>query len=125
MMGWMISLYRQRDGGSAPATVGAEQGALVAQWQGGVEARRWLLDLVPTGSAVDLGGSGYPSMMSTKAGAVIPVVRDGAPHENRLWHAGRDDILGPGWAGQTVFNESEAALSDDEEWLIVEAWDES
>lgn len=125
MLGWMITVYRQADGGGRAASRRSRQGVQVARWQGGLQACQWLLDLVPTGAAVDLGGNGYPSTLTAKAGAVLPVVRLGPPHENETWRADPHDILGPGWVGHTIVDEDEAARCHDDEWLIVEIWDES
>ena len=60
VLGWMIMVYRQLNGGDAPATTDSERADLVAQWQGGLNALDWLRALVSSGSAIDLGGNGYP-----------------------------------------------------------------
>ncbi|WP_194819127.1 hypothetical protein [Nocardia sp. XZ_19_385] len=125
MIGWMIYLHRQADNRMQPATRTSESGTLAACWQGGLGATRWLHDLVASGSAIDLGGDGYPSLMTARAGAVIPVVSNGPPYENRRWVVGAEDIVDKGWVGKTIYKPEVADACDDDEWLLVTIWDES
>lgn len=121
----MISVYRQADNLTEPATWDSPRGARIAVWQGQTAATRWLHDLVSAREAVDLGGNGYPSRMSARAGAVLPVVSIGPPEANETWISGPHDILTPAWAGKTVVNAEVAQACSDDEWLIIEIWDES
>jgi hypothetical protein len=125
MLGWMITVRRQAAGGAEPAEQESVAGDLVAQWQGRLDAIDWLRDLTKTGNAVDLGGNGYPFLMTVKAAAVLPVIESGPPHENELWGHDAGDILTSRWAGRTVFNPDVAVQCGDEEWLMVEIFDES
>lgn len=85
----------------------------------------WLEDLVASGSAVDLGGNGYPFRMTARAGAVLPVVRTGPPHANEHWIMGVGDIVDERWAGKTVYVPEVAEACSDDEWLMTMIWDES
>jgi hypothetical protein len=125
VIGWMFHLHRQADDLTRPATPSSPRGALVAQWQGRVSAIDWLHDLVSSGSAIHLGGDGYPFCMTARAGAVIPVVRDGPPHVNEPWVRALHDIVDEGWAGRSVYNDEVADACSDHEWLVVTIWDES
>lgn len=125
MLGWMITVCRQAAGGAAPAEQESVAGDLVAQWQGRLGAIDWLRDLTKAGNAVDLGGNGYPFLITVKAGAVLPVIESGPPDENKLWGYDAGDILTSRWAGRTVFNADVAGQCGDEEWLMVEIYDES
>jgi hypothetical protein len=125
MLGWMITVRRQAAGRTGPAGRRSVAGDLVAQWQGGPDAIDWLRDLTGHGDAVDLGGDGYPFLITAKAGAVLPVIEGGPPHENELWVHDTDDLLTSRWAGHTVLNPDVAARCGEEEWLIIEIYDES
>lgn len=122
----MITLHRQAGDTTRPATPDSPTGALVARWQAGFQARRWLDDLVASGSAIDLGGGGYPSWMTARASAVLPVVRDGPPHARGTSVMGGQDVVdlrqGP---GKTVYDHEVAEACHDDEWLLIEIWDES
>lgn len=125
MLGWMIAVHRQASRRSRPAKPASSLGPLVAQWQGGVNAVDWLRALTSTGDAVDLGGNGYPFRLTATAGAVLPVVEAGPPHEQPVWHTDTGDVLTNAWVGHTVFDVEVARACAPNEWLIVEIWDES
>lgn len=125
MLGWMITVNRQADGGASPAVRDSVAGDLVAQWQGGLDAIDWLRDLTETGDAVDLGGNGYPFLMTAKASAVLHVIESGPPYENKRWKHDVGDILTPRWVGRTVFDPEVAQTCVSDEWLMIEIYDES
>ena len=126
MLGWQISVYRQPDGGRLPATATSGQGRRLAVWQTGLGGLEWLDELVKAGKAVDLGGNGYPCRYTVTAGALVPRVVDMPPGARRVWVYEEGVIFlrrsgkGRRWVDRT------AALScGPDEWLLVEAWDES
>jgi hypothetical protein len=47
------------------------------------------------------------------------------PEANAVWRHDAGDVVGPNWAGQTTIGRSAAMECDPDEWLLVEAWDES
>ncbi len=59
MLGWHISVYRQQDDATPPATAEIPKGKRLAIWQTGMYGLKWLNDLVKAGRATDLGGNGY------------------------------------------------------------------
>jgi hypothetical protein len=61
MLGWHISVYRQADGGTEPATSETSPGTRLAVWQTSFDGLRWLDELAAEGKALDLGGNGYPT----------------------------------------------------------------
>jgi hypothetical protein len=103
-----------------------------AQWEmlllfgkpvwGGVE---WLDDLVKQGSAIDLGGNGYPTWYTAKAKHLLPFISANPPLARDTWRYEPNDVLLPAWHGKTKIDSSAIALCRDDEWLVVEAWDES
>jgi len=125
-LGWHISVYRQQNEGLAPASFGATHGARLAVWQTGLWGLEWLDELVAQKKAIDLGSNGgYPSEYTAQAAEIIPRIRDNPPEAKAVWSSGAGDILLPGWAGKTT---KDLAVMDDcrpDEWLIIQAWDES
>jgi len=52
MLGWHISVYRQKDGGASPGTALTPQGTRLAVWQTGLWGLDWLDELVKAGKAI-------------------------------------------------------------------------
>ena len=125
MLGWHISIYRQRDGGPSPATTESPDGTRLAVWQTGSGGLDWLDELVTSGKAINLGGNGYPCRYSATAENLIPHIIDGPPYAHRVWVCGKDDILTKEWEGKTVIDREAIVACRPNEWLLVEAWDES
>jgi hypothetical protein len=97
----------------------------IAVWQTGLGGLDWLDDLVKEGKAILLGGNGYPTRYTATVEHLIPPIVDGPPMANEVWGCGPQDILTEKWAGKTVIDYAaiKACLAD--EWLLVEAFDES
>ena len=101
-LGWNITVYRQQSDGSEPASFGAKQGSELAVWQTGLDGLRWLDELCKKGHAIDLGGDGYPCEYSAKASHVTPHL-----------------------LGKTTTHSKTIDACRSDEWLIVQAWDQS
>ena len=115
MLGWDISVCRQSDGGVSPATADSPEGTRLASWQAGLTGLDWLNELVKEGKAIDLGGNGYPCRYTATAEYLFPRIVDMPPGAKSDWE---------GW--KVVWaSEPEVALCRLDEWLIVEAWDQS
>jgi hypothetical protein len=125
MLGWHISIYRLADGGASPATAESGRGARVAVWQTGHGGLDWVDELVKAGRAVYLGGNGYPLWYTATAENLIPRIEDGPPEAHQAWVYGEHDILTDKWEGKTVVDHDTSAACRPDEWLLVEAWDES
>lgn len=125
MLGWHISVYRQTDGGTSPAIAESAEGTRLAVWQTGLGGLDWLDELVMAGKAIDVGGDGYPCRYTAMAANLVPQILDSPPHARSTWACGADDILTEKWEGKTVIDPAAAAACRPDEWLIVEAWDES
>lgn len=125
MIGWHISVYRQTDKGTSPATPKSPEGKRVAVWQTGLGGLDWFYDLVKEGKAIDLGGNGYPCRFTAAAEHLIPRIVDGPAGARSTWISGASDILTDKWEGTTVVDRAEIADCSPLEWLLVEAWDES
>ena len=125
MLGWHISIYRQTNDGTSPATAESATGPRLAVWQTGLGGLDWVEELVREGKATDLGGNGYPCRYTAAAKNLIPRIIDGPPGARRVWASGEKDILTDKWAGRTVIDHAESAACRPDEWLLIEAWDES
>ena len=126
MLGWHISLLRQQDSGRLePATFESKSDTRVAVWQTGLHGLDWLDDLSKEGRIVSLGGNGYPIRYTGKASELLPRVGGKPPEALETWVCGPNDIVTDAWAGKTTFDQAELDNCTPDEWLIVEAWDES
>jgi hypothetical protein len=125
MLGWNISVYRQTNEGNSPATEDSLMGTRVAIWQTGLDGLDWIQALVKDAKAIDLGGTGYPWRFTAKSEHLIPRITAGPPKANRIWVHEVHDVLGEGWEGKTVIDHDAARACRPEEWMLIEAWDES
>lgn len=125
MLGWNIGVFRQTNGGASPATAESPEGARLAVWQTGLFGLDWIRELVATGKAIALGGNGYPCRYTATAENLIPWIIDKPPGARETWVCEAHDILLERWEGKTVIDRAEAAACRPDEWLLIEAWDES
>jgi hypothetical protein len=125
MIGWHISVYRQTDKRTLPATPESPEGKRLAVWQTGLDGLNWISNLVKEGKAIDLGGNGYPCRFTGVAQHLIPRIVDGPAGARNTWISEASDILTDKWEGKTVIDHAEVADCSPVEWLLVEAWDES
>jgi hypothetical protein len=125
MLGWHISIYRQTDEGASPASAKSPGGTRIAVWQASLDALEWLNELVKAGRAIDLGGNGYPCRYTVTAEYLIPCIVDKPPGARNTWVCGASDVLTEKWEGRTVVDRAAVAACRPDEWLLVEAWDES
>lgn len=85
----------------------------------------WINALVKEEKAVSLRGDGYPLKFTATATHLRTQLLEGPPCAKAIWPCGPNDILGPGWRGKTFKNLEELAACAPDEWLVIEAWDES
>ena len=124
MLGWMISVYRQPDG-TLPATAESPRGARMAVWQTGWRGLDWLNGLVKAGSAIHLGGDGYPFRYTARAKEILPSILSGPPNANATWRHDPGDVLLDEWLGKTTVDDAALGQCSPDEWLLIVAWDES
>lgn len=125
MLGWHISVYRQEDGGRAPASFGAAHGTRLAVWQTGLGGLDWIDALVKEQKAISLGGNGYPLEFTATAAHLKAQLLDGPPGAKSMWSCDPGDILLPEWAGKTVKDLEAVDACQPDERLLIQAWDES
>jgi hypothetical protein len=124
MIGWHISVYQQSDGGNSPATLDATEGTRIAVWQSNEYGLRWLDELAAEGKAVDLGGNGYPNRYTATAEHLLPRILAKPPEARDIW-IGEGTVDPEVWVGKTLIDGVAAGKCRLDEWLLVEAWDES
>jgi hypothetical protein len=125
MLGWHVSVYRQKDGGRSPATAKSEEGTRLAVWQADVGGLKWIHELVKAGKAIDLLGNGYPNRYTAVAENLIPHISATPPLAREHWLLEAGDIVTDQWVGKTVTDPIEITQCRPDEWLLIEAWDES
>ena len=125
MIGWNIGVYRQTDDGSLPATSESATGTRLAVWQTGLSGLDWIMELVKAENAIDLGGNGYPCRYTATAGNLVPQIIVGPPGARAIWLFDDHDVLTEKWEGKTVIDQTVVSACRQDEWLLVEAWDES
>ena len=124
-LGWHISVYRQSADRSLPAAANAQVETRIAVWQTGLWGLRWIDDLVQSGRAHSLGGNGYPCRYTALARDLLPSITSGPPEARDPWVFDPGDILLPHWVGRTLIDKEAVENCSPDEWLLVEAWDES
>ena len=144
MLGWNISVYTVVPQNTSVATSPQDQlstrglslaqidslrdrfaeGDRIAVWQSGIDGLRWIEDIVAAGAAIATKRNGYPSVFYAKALDVLPRL-DSPPGARDVWVYGPDDVLNDRWAGRTVIDQEAVAACAPDEWLLIEAWDES
>jgi len=125
MLGWNIRVYRQLNGGALPTAAKEPFGTRLAVWQTGSDGLSWIDELVTAGKAIDLGGIGYQFEYTATAKELIPRIIDTPPGAHLTWVCQAEDIITDEWEGKTVVDHAVAAACDPDEWLLIEAWDES
>lgn len=125
MLGWNIGVYRQQVGGAAPASFGSAHGTRLVVWQTGLGGLDWIYELVKQQKAIRLGGDGYPLEFTAMTMYLKTQLVEGPPHARAIWTYDPGDILLPGWLGETTKDLEALNACRSDEWLIVQAWDES
>jgi hypothetical protein len=139
MLGWHVSVYRL-EGVDLPfpnllspdasrqqllRDAASSRGTRIAVWQAGVDGLRWIDNLVKNGQAIALPGNGYPFHFFAPARHLLTPISEGPPQANAVWRHDPGDILTSKWEGRTTIDQEAVARCSPDEWLLVEAWDES
>ena len=125
MLGWNISVYRQQNEGTEPASFGSAHGTLLAVWQTGLGGLDWIDELVKQQKAISLGGNGYPLEFTAMTMHLKAHLLEGPPGAKAVWTFDPGDILLPGWLGKTTKDLEALEACRPDEWLLIQAWDES
>lgn len=125
MVGWYFCVFRQSDGGRAPATPDSKAAARLAEWQTGSGGITWLDALVHSGKALNLGGVGYPLRYTLMFCHLAPVLADGPPGARTPWDRDPGDFVSSQWKGTTTIFQDVIGRCEPDDWLVIEVWDES
>jgi hypothetical protein len=127
MLGWSVRVYRKATDRSRPAAEDSPLSTRLAVWQSSVDGLDWIDELTETEDAVLLGqNGGYPFRFTARVSAVMPTILHGPPGARAVWLFDSGDIIDHSkWAGRTIIDEAAIADCDPNEWLLIEAWDES
>jgi hypothetical protein len=71
------------------------------------------------------GGNGYLYRFTAVAESLIPQIANSPPGARENWLCEAGDVVTDNWEGKTVVDGDAAILCRPDEWLLVEAWDES
>ena len=118
MLGWGIEIYREVPGGRSKE-------ALLASWHAGLGGLDWIEALVKQGHAIDLGGDGYPCHYKVTVANLLPSITSGPPLHTGPMVIGDDYVLPAGWIGNVRIDYEKIAACSPDEWLVIEAWDQS
>lgn len=142
MLGWLISVYRVADEEAVRRTLGAEPGAKVvlgdnvlggrlAVWQAGPYGLNWIAEAAARdGGVVRKFECGYPHRYLARAADILPTIRDRVPYkgpmyEHPSWVVQEGSVLLPGYVGKTTIDDRAIDKFSADQWLYIEAWDES
>lgn len=125
MVGWLIIVRRAGERGGHAGRTTSQADERLAIWQAGPGGCGWLDRLVEVGQARLLGGNGFPTRYSGQAGDLAQVILDGPPQAQSPWAIGEDSLATAEWLGETWIERDGLAACARDEWLMIEAWDES
>jgi hypothetical protein len=125
MLGFHVSVYRQQEDAATPPTFETHEGLRLAVWQTDYSGLSWLNDLVNAGEAIHLGGMGYPFRYAARAEHLLPRLTIGPPRARDVWLLQPGDTVTHEWEGRTVIDQAGIGECRPDEWLLIEAWDES
>jgi hypothetical protein len=101
------------------------QGTRLAVWQTGLDGLNWINELVKQQKAISLGGNGYPLEFTAMATHLKTQLLEGPPCAKAIWTHDPGDILSPAWQGKTTKDLEALDACRPDEWLLIQAWDES
>lgn len=138
-MPYHISVFRQKDGGARPAPEDTEEGPRLAVWMTPGNGLNWIEDLVKEGKAVLVGSYVLQLQFSAQAKHIIPRILEGPPLDEKNWghrlitfvppspERPRGTVITPlpGTLKESTFDQEVIKACQDDEWLLICAWDMS
>jgi hypothetical protein len=120
----MVDLITQRTG-CREVPRASDHHLRLAVWQTGLGGTDWLDGLAVSGRAATTMHSGYPESYLLRFRDLQWLLDHGLLSPAVPWRSAPGDTFGPGYLGtDTSYPEAIAATAPDE-WILVEAWDES
>jgi hypothetical protein len=138
----LISVYRVADEEAVRQILGAEPrakvvlgddvlGGRLAVWQAGPYGLNWIAEAAARdGGVVRKFECGYPHRYLARAADILPTIRDRVPYkapmyEHTSWVVPEGSVLLPEYVGRTTLDDGAIDKCSTDEWLYIEAWDES
>ena len=120
MLGFEVMIWRETE-----ANMPKPWEWRVARWLTGTNGLAWLDGWAATGQVKNLGGNGYPLHFRIKAGTLAQVLAGGLPANDSPLVIGDDYVLPRGFNGTLELDAAKLQACPEDEWLVVEAWDQS
>lgn len=124
-LGFHVTVYRQPDGGASPATFESPTGRRVAMWETSLWGLDWLDELAKEGKAVNLGVEVLLGRYTAPAQHILPRIAGGAPGAHPKVSMTGGDISTMKFIDGTNIDRAELDACRPDEWLVIEAWDQS
>ncbi|HJR10113.1 MAG TPA: hypothetical protein VJ823_01725 [Rhodanobacteraceae bacterium] len=124
MLGWFVEIHRQTDGGAKPAAGKSALGTKLFLFHESWDGLDWVDKIAQGGKAIDLMDGGYPTRYTAKAGDVFDHLDIDHPEKTNWTYDEADFPRGPRGSKAYMNRDGVVACSRDE-WLIIDAWDES
>jgi hypothetical protein len=137
----MISVYRMADEAVNRRALDVSPGVCVvlddgargerlAVWQAGPYGLDWIRQAAGYQGGVALERDGYPHRYLARAADVFATFLNRRPYKAPMyeypsWVVPEGSVLLPGYLGRTTLEEAALNACADDEWLYIEAWDES
>lgn len=133
MLGWSISVRMAPSGTDCPDDSPADSDSLLARWMCDPSGLDWLRPLIEQGKVRQTKHHGYPNQYVGRAADILPLIQQGEAIRSRglgVWVIGVDEgdeyaIPPSGAHGHVVIHEDRMARCPDDQWLTVDAWDQS
>lgn len=119
MLGWQIIIYPEGAEGSVRSA------ATVATWKTGLGGTDWLERLVQAGKADSRHAGGYPRSYRMLWRDLLPELLNQPQPYDGPPVIGEDYVMEPGWFEHKTLNRAALALCQADDWMIVDAWDQS
>lgn len=128
MLGWHITVERFKDDTDKiyyPDAHSEYKTRRIAGWYTGLGGTDWLDQLVKAGKAEFLGGEGYPCSYRAKAKLIFSLISQGIPTGKNPVVIGDNYVMPENWSSDIDIYPENIQKCEPEEWLLIEAMDQS
>jgi hypothetical protein len=123
MLGWFISVYTLEEQSQSTPTLSTKVNREpLVRWDTGISGLDWIETLCKNSQGVFLGGDGYPFKYAFKSKVLKPILLE--TPTKLYWKEFIEGIV-PKSGGQGKRNSIRIEALDDDDWIIIEAFDQS